>query len=48
MGHALMENRNGLLVDFQLSQATVLPNATWRPGWLTRRASAAPPADLGG
>jgi hypothetical protein len=22
IGHALMENRNGLLVDFQLSQAT--------------------------
>jgi len=30
-GHALMENHNGLLVDFQVTQATGTPNGMWCP-----------------
>lgn len=31
IGHALMENRNGVIVEDDMTQADGLPNA--RPGW---------------
>lgn len=46
MGHALMENRSGLVVDAELTRATGWPPArpSASPGWRCPRASPATPA----